>query len=167
MTPNTQTQDRVPSSAMSRRGFLGAVGATGAAAASRRAALADPPPATPMAVTAAGGDSKTITWANWTCTWTTTRSRAHPTLKEFEEETGYTVKYREDIDDNVTFNARSPAVGQRPEHRLRPGHTDRLAGRRGGSPRTSSRINDANVPNKTNILPPWSMWTSTRGANTL
>ena len=49
----------------------------------------------------------TITWANWTLYLDYNRkTRSFPTLEAFEEETGYTVEYREDIDDNVSFNGK-------------------------------------------------------------
>ena len=55
------------------------------------------------------GDSGTTrpSWPTGRCAWTTTRSPAFPSLAAFEEESGYTVeRYREDIEDNVTFNGK-------------------------------------------------------------
>ncbi len=140
--------------AMSRRGFLGAVGATGAAAAlaacgTRGAANGTTPTA------ATGGDSKTIVWANWTLYLDyDEESKTYPTLERFEKETGYTVEYREDIEDNVSFNGKvAPqlANGQNIGYDLVT-PTDWLVAewiRKG----YAAGIDAANVPNKKNILP--------------
>ncbi|MGB3013632.1 MAG: spermidine/putrescine ABC transporter substrate-binding protein [Candidatus Nanopelagicales bacterium] len=141
--------------AMSRRGFLGAVGATGAAAALAACGTGGSTSGDTDGGDSGGGDSKTITWANWTLYLDyDEKSRDYPTLKEFEKETGYTVKYREDIDDNVTFNGKvAPqlANGQNIGYDLVT-LTDWLAAE-WISKDFVSEINDANVPNKTNILP--------------
>ena len=106
---------------------------------SRHAALADPPPATPDGGDSGGGDSKTITWANWTLYLDyDEKSRDFLTLREFEKETGYTVKYREDIDGQRHLQRQVARSSKWPEHRLRPRHTPPT----GWSPRdlrTSSR----------------------------
>jgi spermidine/putrescine transport system substrate-binding protein len=48
-----------------------------------------------------------VTWANWALYLDYDRkSRTFPTLEAFQEETGYNVEYREDIDDNVSFNGK-------------------------------------------------------------
>ena len=52
-------------------------------------------------------NDKSVVWANWTLYLDYNRKRqAYPTLERFEEQTGYTVEYREDIDDNVSFNGK-------------------------------------------------------------
>lgn len=102
-----------------------------------------------------GGDNNTIVWANWTLYLDyDEESRAYPTLVAFEEESGYTVEYREDIEDNVQFNGKvSPqlANGQNIGYDLVT-PTDWLVAewiRKG----YAAEITAANVPNKQNILP--------------
>jgi spermidine/putrescine transport system substrate-binding protein len=104
---------------------------------------------------AGGGDQSTITWANWTLYLDyDEESRTYPTLVQFEEESGYTVEYREDIDDNVSFNGKvAPqlANGQNIGYDLVT-PTDWLAAewiRKG----YASPISEQTVPNKVNILP--------------
>ncbi len=139
--------------AMSRRGFLSSMGAAGAAA---FLAACGTRGATGTNLQAqGGGDSKTIVWANWTLYLDyDEESRTYPTLVAFEEETGYTVEYREDIDDNVSFNGKlAPqlANGQNIGYDIVT-PTDWLAAewiRKG----YVSTIDDQTVPNKVNILP--------------
>lgn len=136
--------------AMSRRGFLGSVGAAALlSACGTRGAV------NPGNQAAGGGDSKTIVWANWTLYLDyDDESRTYPTLVQFEEETGYTVEYREDIDDNVSFNGKvAPqlANGQNIGYDLVT-PTDWLAAewiRKG----YCAPISEQTVPNKVNILP--------------
>lgn len=140
--------------AMSRRNFLAAVGATGAAAglaACGTGGNTSGGGSTP----AASGDSKTIVWANWTLYLDYDKeSKTYPTLKRFEKESGYTVEYREDIEDNVQFNGKvAPqlANGQNIGYDLVT-PTDWLVAewiRKG----YAAEIDAANVPNKENILP--------------
>ena len=142
--------------AMSRRGFLGAVGATGAAAALAACGTGGSTSGDSGGDSGSGGgDNKTITWANWTLYLDyDEESRTFPTLVAFEEETGYTVEYREDIDDNVTFNGKvAPqlANGQNIGYDLVT-PTDWLVAEwiaKG----YAAEIDAANVPNKANILP--------------
>ncbi|HQR80466.1 MAG TPA: spermidine/putrescine ABC transporter substrate-binding protein [Actinomycetota bacterium] len=62
---------------------------------------------TPGGVVSQDPNDRTITWANWTLYLDYDRkTRSFPTLEEFEAESGYTVEYREDIDDNVSFNGK-------------------------------------------------------------
>ena len=116
-----------------------------------------------------GGDSKTITWANWTLYLDyDEKSRDYPTLVEFEKETGYTVKI--------------PRGHRRQRHVQRQGRTQLANGQNIGydlvtltdwlaaewiSKDFVSEINDANVPNKTNILPALVDVDFDPGANTL
>ena len=140
--------------AMSRRGFLGAMGAAGASAALAACGTGG---GTSGQTQPSGdsGDNKTIVWANWTLYLDyDEESRTFPSLAAFEEESGYTVEYREDIEDNVTFNGKvAPqlANGQNIGYDLVT-LTDWLAAE-WISKDFVSEINDANVPNKTNILP--------------
>ncbi len=140
--------------AMSRRNFLAAVGATGAAAglaACGTGGSTSGSGSTP----ASSGDSKTITWANWTLYLDYDKeSKTYPSLARFEKESGYTVEYREDIEDNTQFNGKvAPqlANGQNIGYDLVT-LTDWLATewiRKG----YVAEIDAANVPNKKNILP--------------
>lgn len=140
--------------AMSRRGFLAAAGATGAAAALSACGTGGGSDSAGGGGEG-GGDNNTIVWANWTLYLDyDEESRTYPSLVAFEEESGYTVEYREDIDDNVTFNGK---VAPQLERGQDIGYdlvtpTDWLAAQwiRQGF---AAQIDDANVPNKTNILP--------------
>ncbi len=140
--------------AMSRRNFLAAVGATGAAA-GLAACGTGGTSSTPAPESSGGGDSKTIVWANWTLYLDyDSESKTYPSLKRFEKESGYTVEYREDIEDNVSFNGKvAPqlANGQNIGYDLVT-PTDWLVAewiRKG----YAAQIDAANVPNKGNILP--------------
>ncbi|MDQ1249818.1 MAG: spermidine/putrescine transport system substrate-binding protein, partial [Actinomycetota bacterium] len=81
-------------------------------------------------------------------------SKTYPSLVAFEEESGYTVEYREDIEDNVQFNGKvAPQLsnGQDIGYDLVT-PTDWLVAewiRKG----YAAEITAANVPNKANILP--------------
>ena len=139
--------------AMSRRGFLAAAGATGAAAA--LAACGTGGSGSSSASGGGGGDNKTIVWANWTLYLDyDEESKTYPSLVEFEKQTGYTVEYKEDIEDNVQFNGK---VAPQLENGQNIGYdlvtpTDWLVAewiRKG----YAAQITAANVPNKTNILP--------------
>ncbi len=138
--------------AMSRRGFLNSMGAAGAAA--FLAACGTRGAVNPTQQNQ-GGDSKTIVWANWTLYLDyDEESRTYPSLVAFEKESGYKVEYREDIDDNVSFNGKvAPqlANGQNIGYDIVT-LTDWLAAewiRKG----YVSTIDDQTVPNKKNILP--------------
>ena len=140
--------------AMSRRNFLAAVGATGAAAGLAACGTGGSTSGTP-APAASGGNSKTIVWANWTLYLDYDKeSKTYPSLERFEKESGYTVEYREDIEDNVSFNGKvAPqlANGQNIGYDLVT-LTDWMTAewiRKG----YAAQIDAANVPNKGNILP--------------
>ncbi|MEZ5185796.1 MAG: spermidine/putrescine ABC transporter substrate-binding protein [Candidatus Nanopelagicales bacterium] len=141
--------------AMSRRGFLGAMGATGAAAALAACGTGGSTSGETTGGDSGGGDNKTIVWANWTLYLDyDEKSRDYPTIKQFEKETGYSVKYREDIDDNVTFNGKvAPQLsnGQNIGYDLVT-LTDWLCAE-WISKGFVAEIDAANVPNKENILP--------------
>jgi spermidine/putrescine transport system substrate-binding protein len=89
--------------------FLAACGTPGAgssaAAASPSAGSVAPPPsasasAGPAATPATSGD---LRFANWIGYIDTNDDGTYPTIKKFEEESGITVTYAEDVDDNETF----------------------------------------------------------------
>lgn len=142
--------------AMSRRGFLAAAGATSAAAALAACGTGGSTQDAGGGEAAAdGGDNNTIVWANWTLYLDyDEESKTFPSLVAFEEESGYTVEYREDIEDNVQFNGK---VAPQLENGQDIGYdlvtpTDWLVAewiRKG----YAAEITAANVPNKTNILP--------------
>jgi spermidine/putrescine transport system substrate-binding protein len=141
--------------AMSRRGFLAAAGATGAAAALASCGTGGSSGGGGGDDGGSGGDNNTIVWANWTLYLDYDQeSRTFPSLVAFEEESGYTVEYREDIEDNVQFNGKvAPqlANGQDIGYDLVT-PTDWLVAewiRKG----YVAEITAANVPNKSNILP--------------
>jgi spermidine/putrescine transport system substrate-binding protein len=141
--------------ALSRRNFLAAVGATGAAAGLAACGTGGSGGTTGGSTPAASGDSKTITWANWTLYLDYDKeSKTYPSLERFEKESGYTVEYREDIEDNVQFNGKvAPqlANGQNIGYDLVT-LTDWMTAewiRKG----YLAEIDEANVPNKKNILP--------------
>ena len=140
--------------AMSRRGFLGAMGAAGASAA--LAACGTGGGTSGQTQPSGGsGDNKTIVWANWTLYLDyDEESRTFPSLVAFEEESGYTVEYREDIEDNVTFNGK---VAPQLENGQNIGYdlvtpTDWLVAEWIAKGYVAE-IDAANVPNKENILP--------------
>jgi spermidine/putrescine transport system substrate-binding protein len=150
---NDQFGRRARARALSRRRFLGALGAAGAAAG--LSACGTRGSTSGGGASGGGGDQTTITWANWTLYLDyDEESRTYPTLVRFEEETGYTVEYREDIDDNVSFNGKvAPqlANGQDIGYDLVT-PTDWLVAewiRKG----YCAPIDETTVPNKENILP--------------
>ncbi len=151
--------------AMSRRGFLAAAGATGAAAAlaacgtggsksssSGGAPSTAAPVATPVDKSAS---EKKLVWANWTLYLDYDKEKkVYPSLVEFEKQTGIQVEYKEDIEDNNTFNGKVSGQlsnGQDIGYDLVT-PTDWLVAQwiRQGF---AAKIDPANVPNKKNILP--------------
>ena len=81
---------RAAAAGLSRRSFLGLLGAAGGAA----------------ALSACGGTSKPqadIRWANWTMYIDTADDGSYPSIEQFEEQSGLTVEYLEDIDDLDSF----------------------------------------------------------------
>ena len=100
-------------------------------------------------------NDRTITWANWTLYLDYDRkSRSFPTLEAFEEETGYTVEYREDIDDNVSFNGK---VGPQLARGLDIGYdlvtpSDSLIAQWIATA-WAAPLDKANIPNAKNLLP--------------
>ena len=151
--------------AMSRRGFLAAAGATGAAAAlaacgtggsKSSSSSSAPATAAPVATPVDKSDSeKKLVWANWTLYLDYDKEKkVYPSLVEFEKQTGIQVEYKEDIEDNNTFNGKVSGQlsnGQDIGYDLVT-PTDWLVAQwiRQGF---VAKIDPANVPNKKNILP--------------
>ncbi len=154
--PESDPRTELLRRAMSRRGFLNAIGATGAAAALAACGTggSDNTEAEPGAG-GGDGDSDTIVWANWTLYLDqNNKGTSYPTLEAFEQQSGYTVEYKEDINDNQSFNGKV-------EPQLRNGQdvgydlvtiTDWLVGqwiRKG----YAARLDYDNIPNSSNLLP--------------
>jgi len=155
--------------AMSRRGFMAATGAVGAAAAlaacgtgskggsssASGSAAASSGNAAPVATPSDKSDSeKSLVWANWTLYLDYDQEKkVYPSLVAFEKESGINVEYKEDIEDNQTFYGKvSGQLGNGQDigyDLVTP--TDWMAGRwiRQGF---AAPIDEANVPNKKNIL---------------
>lgn len=89
-------------SQLSRRTFLTATG--GGAVAMGLAACASDEPIT--AATDLSETDKTVTWSNWPFYIDEDDDGNYPTLERFQEETGITVNYRVDYDDNNTYYAK-------------------------------------------------------------
>lgn len=97
---------------------------------------------------------KSVTWSNWTLYIDEDDDGNYPTLERFTEQTGIDVEYRADIDDNNTYYGTIKdqlALGQY------PGAdtfclTDWMIGRlvRFGY---LQDLNEANMPNKANLVP--------------
>ncbi len=154
MATNQDPRSEFLKQAMSRRGFLGAVGATGAAAALAACGTSSED-STSEATTGATDQTsgENVVWANWTA-YLDRKKGSYPTLERFQKESGYTVEYKEDIDDNASFNGKvEPQVqnGQDIGYDIVT-LTDWLAAewiRKG----YSAQIDDSLVPNKKNIEP--------------
>jgi spermidine/putrescine transport system substrate-binding protein len=86
---------------LSRRTLLATAG-TGATALAL-AACASPSTEPPEPVADTSAEDKTLTWSNWPAYIDEDDSGAYPTLSRFEEETGISVTYTVDIDDNNTY----------------------------------------------------------------
>ena len=154
MATNQDPRSEFLKQAMSRRGFLGAVGATGAAAALAACGTSSED-STSEATTGPTDQTsgENVVWANWTA-YLDRKKGSYPTLERFQKESGYTVEYKEDIDDNASFNGKvEPQVqnGQDIGYDIVT-LTDWLAAewiRKG----YSAQIDDSLVPNKKNIEP--------------
>lgn len=96
----------------------------------------------------------TLTWANWALYLDEDDAGDHPTLQKFQDETGITVDYRVDVDDNNSYYAKVKdqlALGQdigadtvcltdwMVARWIRLGYTQ--------------KFDDANIPNKKNLEP--------------
>jgi spermidine/putrescine transport system substrate-binding protein len=96
----------------------------------------------------------TLTWANWALYLDEDDNGNHPTLDKFQQETGITVDYRVDIDDNNSYYAKVKdqlALGQDIGADV-VCLTDWMAGRwiRLGY---TQKLDEANIPNKKNLEP--------------
>ena len=87
---------------LSRRSLL--MGAFGAAGAAALAACGTGPTPSASGGAAGSSDADLVRWANWTLYLDQDESgTAYPTLDAFEEASGITVQYAEDIEDNDSF----------------------------------------------------------------
>lgn len=101
-----------------------------------------------------GGDEGSLSWSNWPAYIDVDDDGAYPTLVAFEEETGITVKYTEDVNDNEEFYAK---VRPQLEQGTSIGRdivvlTDWMAARwiRLGY---TEQFSPGSIPNKVNVLP--------------
>ena len=101
-----------------------------------------------------GGDSDSLSWSNWPAYIDVDDDGAYPTLEAFQEETGITVKYTEDVNDNEEFYAK---VRPQLEQGTSIGRdivvlTDWMAARwiRLGY---TEQFTAGSIPNKANVLP--------------
>jgi spermidine/putrescine transport system substrate-binding protein len=85
----------------SRRAMLSAAG--GGAAALTLAACASPDGEAPAPAEDVSGDDKTLVWSNWPAYIDEDDAGDYPTLARFTDQTGITVTYTVDIDDNNTY----------------------------------------------------------------
>ena len=139
---------------LSRRSFLvGALGAAGAAALA--ACGTGPTPGGGAGATNGSGSENLVRWANWTLYLDQDDSgTSYPTLEAFEEASGITVRYAEDIEDNDSFYGKVQgqlANGQDIGHDLVT-LTDWMAARliRLGY---AQELDRSRIPNAENILP--------------
>jgi spermidine/putrescine transport system substrate-binding protein len=144
-------------SALSRRGFLQAVGVGGAVLAAGPLLSACGTKGTNSSGDGATqGDPKKLAWSNWPLYLDTSDEddTAHPTLTAFTKKTGIEVAYTEDVNDNDEFFGKISPM-------LRAGRstgrdvivlTDWMASRmiRLGY---VEKIDRANIPNSKNLLP--------------
>ncbi len=134
---------------VSRRGFIAGVGGVGAVG-----LLSACGSKTKTSSAGSGSGGGTVRWANWTLYLDyDTDTKKYPTLEAFQKESGITVSYKEDVNDNDEFYGK--VQGQ-----LKLGQdigydivtlTDWMAGRwiRLGY---TQKLDIANLPNKVNIL---------------
>jgi spermidine/putrescine transport system substrate-binding protein len=98
---------RISAGALDRRGFLRVLGYGGAALAAGPLLAACGTEGTNDAGAGGGGggDSSTVNWSNWPLYIDSADDdpSVHPTLQAFEEQSGLTVNYTEDINDNDEF----------------------------------------------------------------
>lgn len=104
---------RISAAALDRRGFLRVVGLGSALLAAGPLLAACGTEGTNNAASASaggsgGGNSTVVNWSNWPLYIDTADDdpSVHPTLRAFEEQSGLTVNYTEDINDNDEFFGR-------------------------------------------------------------
>jgi spermidine/putrescine transport system substrate-binding protein len=136
-------------SQLSRRTFLTATG--GGAVAMGLAACASDEAIT--AATDVSATDKTVTWSNWPFYIDEDDDGNYPTLEAFQEQTGITVNYRVDYDDNNTYYAKV-------RDQLQLGQdigadivtpTEWMASR-WGALGFVQEFDEANIPNKKNVV---------------
>jgi len=144
---------------LSRRGFIAAAGGVGAAGILAACSTKSPTAgatstATATATTSPSAGSNLVRWANWTLYLDyDSKTKKYPTLEAFQKQSGLTVAYKEDINDNNEFYGK--VQGQ-----LKLGQdigydivtlTDWMATRwiRLGY---TQKLDTTNLPNKVNIL---------------
>lgn len=136
-------------SQLSRRSFLAGAGG-GAVALGLSACAAD---SELVAAEDISATDKTLNWSNWTLYLDQDDDANYPTLMRFEQESGITVNYREDYDDNNTYYAKV-------RDQLQLGQdigadivtpTEWMAAR-WGQLGFVQELNEANIPNKANVV---------------
>ena len=142
--------------ALSRRGFLQALGVGGAVLAGGPLLAACGTEGTYKASATGGqGDPKKLAWSNWPLYLDTSdkNNNDHPTLTAFTKKTGIEVTYTEDVNDNDEFFGKiSPMLrAGRPTGRDVIVLTDWMAGRmiRLGY---LEKIDRASIPNSKNLI---------------
>lgn len=138
-------------SQVSRRAML--AGGVGGATALALAACAPGSSGAPTPATDQSATDKTVTWANWPAYLDEDDEGNYPTLQAFTEATGIEAEYLVDINDNNEYYAKirdQLALGQDIGADIIT-LTDWMAGRliRLGY---TQELNDANIPNKKNLV---------------
>lgn len=139
-------------SQLTRRSVL--AGGVGGAAALALAACAPSGSGAPGPATDQSDSDKNVTWANWPGYMDEDEAGGYPTLEAFSAETGIAVDYKVDINDNNEYFATV-------RDQLRLGQdigadiitlTDWMAGRLINLGYVQE-LNDANIPNRANLVP--------------
>jgi spermidine/putrescine transport system substrate-binding protein len=139
-------------SQVSRRAVL--AGGVGGATALALAACAPNSSGAPGPATDQSDSDKNVTWANWPGYMDEDEAGGYPTLEAFSERTGIAVDYKVDINDNNEYFATvrdQLALGQDIGADLIT-LTDWMAGRLIGLGFVQE-LDDANIPNKANLVP--------------
>lgn len=139
-------------SQIARRTML--AGSGGLAAAFALAACAPAGDEKPTPAKDQSATDKTLNWANWALYLDQDDDENYPTLERFQQETGITVNYAVDVDDNNTYYAKVKdqlALGQDIGADLTV-LTDWMAGRliRFGY---TQKLDHGNIPNIKNLVP--------------
>jgi spermidine/putrescine transport system substrate-binding protein len=150
---------RVSTAALDRRAFLRALGLGGAALAAGPllSACGTEPTSSPAGGGSGGGGggANTVNWSNWPLYLDAADEdpNVHPSLQKFEEQSGLTVNYTEDINDNDEFFGK---IAPQLEAGQSTGRdiivlTDWMAGRliRLGY---VQELDKSNIPNEQNLL---------------